>query len=221
MVWIMPTQNRPEMCQEALDAADRTGFRGPGVVSLDGCRYDGLRVPPGWETKEWPRHVGLTHQLNWFFGASPSERCYGRLDDDMVPVTDGWQERLEEAAGDWCIAYTRDEFVNGTKRTTGQPWMSGAMCIGGDLVRAVGFLSVPGTLHHSMDRVYSVLGERLGLLRYLDDVTVVHRHWVNGSRERDQTDRGQQWGRDQHWIAGWTSTYHEETCHRIQQAMAA
>ena len=217
-MWIMPTRNRQAMCQAALDAAERTGFRGPGIVSLDGCEYD-LRLPLGWEIKQWPGQVGLAHQINWFLKKYPDERCYGRLDDDMVPITEGWQQRLEDAAGDWNIAYTRDNFVNGVKKKTGQPWMSGAMCIGGELARTVGYLSIPGTWHHSMDRVYSQIGERLGLLRYLEDVTVEHLHHRTGARERDDTDLERQPQRDWGKITAWQAREYPQICERIEAAL--
>lgn len=214
-MWILPSRNRQEMCQATLDAAEATGFTGPGIVSLDGCDYD-LRLPEGWEVKRWSGHVGLAHQINWLLKKYPEAKCYGRLDDDMIPVTDGWQQRLEDAAGDWSIAYTRDEFVNGIKEKTGQPWMSGAMCIGGELARAVGYLSIPGTWHHSMDRVYSQIGERLGLLRYLDNVTVKHLHHRNRTRERDDTDLDRQPQRDWPKITQWQAQDFNAICERIQ-----
>lgn len=218
-MWILPTRNRQAMCQTTLDAAERTGFLGHGIVSLDGCAYEGLRVPPGWSVKRWRDHVGLARQINWLLKVYPDERCYGRLDDDMVPVTEGWQQRLEEAAGDWNIAYTRDGFINGRKSKTGQPWMSGAMAIGGDLARAVGYLSIPGTWHHSMDRVYSLIGDRLGRLRYLDDVMVEHRHHRIRARERDETDLERQPQRDWSAITRWQRGELQEICGRIEQAL--
>lgn len=219
-MWILPSRNRQTMCQTTLDVAESTGFTGPGIVSLDGCRYDELKLPPGWKIKNWGGHVGLAYQLNWLLKAHPEELCYGRIDDDMVPVTEGWQQRLEEAAGDWNIAYTRDGFVNGIKAKTGQPWMSGAMCIGGKLARKVGYLSIPGTWHHSMDRIYSMIGERLGLMRYLDDVMVEHRHPKIKARERDDTDLDRQPARDWGKIEAWQGRDFAAVCERVEQVAA-
>lgn len=222
MVWILPTRNRPTLCQRALDAAAAHGFTGPGVVSLDGCDYPGLCLPPGWSLIRWSEPVGHVAQLQWLYQSYPEAARYGVLTDDQLAETDTFQQRLEAAAGDWCIASAEDGLLHGRNRL-GRPWIAAAPCFGGELVRALGFLALPDGIHTTTDCVWVEVAGPLDLLRFCPNVRVRHLHWRNGTRPRDETDaigRAAADGNDRRVMARWRESERDPAIARIRAAMA-
>jgi hypothetical protein len=85
----------------------------------------------------------------------------------MVPVTDGWDERLCEAAGPAGMAYPND------RRRTDIPE---AIVASTSVIRALGWFCEPSLHHWFVDSVWRDLGHAAGCLRFLPDVVVDHRH---------------------------------------------
>lgn len=188
MVWILSTCGRPHLCQKVIDGAEKHGFTGPGLISIDGddSTYD-LSHSDAWMIKRWGDHVGHNKQLNYMLEAYPDAKSYGILCDDQVPETAGWQHRLEEAAGDWYIASAEDRLSHGRKRN-GSAWLGAAPCIGGELARLLGRFAPPETFQRGSDHFLAVIGDEFGLLRFCPDVVVHHLHWRNEGRKSDETD---------------------------------
>lgn len=100
------------------------------------------------------------------------------LGDDMVPVTDGWDVRLIEAAGPDGMAYPND------RRRDDIPE---AIVISTGIVRELGWFALPELDHWYIDNVWGDLGRGASCLAYLPGVIVEHRH-PNVTGERgDQT----------------------------------
>ena len=111
--------------------------------------------------------MGLAKWTNTLSALHEDTRWQASIGDDMVPVTDGWDERLCEAAGPAGMAYPND------RRRTDIPE---AIVIGTPVIRALGWFCEP-TLHHwFVDAVWRDIGHAAGCLRFLPDVVVDHRH---------------------------------------------
>ena len=91
------------------------------------------------------------------------------IGDDMVPVTDGWDEQLiggiERMGGGF--AYPND------RRRHDVPE---AVVISTPIVRALGWMCPPGIDHWYLDNVWRDLAVGAGCLLYCGDVIVEHRH---------------------------------------------
>src|SRR6185437_10825893 len=88
------------------------------------------------------------------------------LGDDMVPVTDGWDEQLCEAAGTTGMAYPND------RRRDDIPE---AVVISTGLVQALGWFCEPSLHHWYVDNVWRDLGAGAAVLSYLPAVHVIHK----------------------------------------------
>lgn len=187
-MWLLTTRNRPDLCRRMLLACIETGVETPGLVWMDGCSYDDMPLPKGWKSVTSPRHRNIGWALRSFLSVYPDLPWYGWLADDIVPKTPGWDLALVEAAGSKCIAYPNDEWQRGTKQRDGSPHVTSAVCLGGDLVRAMGLLALPDQVQMYIDDVWESVAVPLGLMRYLPDVVVEHHHFANGLRLADATD---------------------------------
>lgn len=189
-MWFLPTYGRPANLRRLLEGAPGGLPPNLNIVLTNGdrAREDYLRIlrlspdayPRLWQTGEGSRLADIFRNVvKWF----PDAPFYGLLTDDHWPITPGWWEKLEKAAGSQCIAH-----ATGFSETSPVP---GPPCFGGDLVRAMGGLVPPGCecKHNYIDNIWRDLGNTFGLMRPLDDVVVEHRHWLNGRAEPDETHR--------------------------------
>ena len=78
---------------------------------------------------------------------------------------------MSEAAEPFYFVYPWDS-IHGFK---GAPHF----CIGGDLVRAVGWLAAPWFRHNFIDTTWFYLAKELGVRRALPDITFEHLHPLN------------------------------------------
>jgi hypothetical protein len=100
-------------------------------------------------------------------------------------------------AGDWCLSYARDLYLSEqpsfeAELHDGQN-LSAGLCWGGKLVREVGWWALPGVRQAGIDTAWCAIVHPLDLARYCRDVTVEHKHYMTGKRERDD---GDSWVRD-------------------------
>jgi hypothetical protein len=165
-----------------------------GIVYVDGdedVEHYEIAVPANWGMHREPRRHGLSKALRYLFHRFPNASRYGWLADDVIPRTYHWDTELENAAGRWRLAYANDggwltheapEMVwAGETLTTG-------LCWGGDLVRAVGWLDLPGTVQGGTDMAWVDITKQLELSAYCSGITVEHRHWRAGKRPQDKYD---------------------------------
>jgi hypothetical protein len=88
------------------------------------------------------------------------------IGDDMLPITDGWDQLLVAAAGAG-FAYPND-----LRRAD----IPEAVVIDARIVEALGWMAHPSMHHWFIDNVWADLGRAAGCLAYLDDVIVEHLH---------------------------------------------
>jgi hypothetical protein len=183
-MWLLPTFARPARCQDALDAI-AAAEPSDGVVLADPTDWDAysqLRTPPGWRVERRPPDLGLCEALNWAFARWPGEPWYGLTWDDGMVRTRAWTAPLVAAAG-------RDGFANSNDGWQCPKRMHGAIVLGGDLARALGWLAPPGLRHCYLDDAYEHLGRALRNWKHVPSVMVEHLHVWNGKGDADATHR--------------------------------
>jgi hypothetical protein len=156
------------------------GCSTPGVVIINGGDYSGLRVPHGWDIEIMPENIGLCGAMQHYFRTHPDEPFYGLACDDEYVYTPGWDTTLTKTAGSSFIAFGNDGWQSGRRQHGYVTW-------GGDLVRKVGFLSLPGLWHWYHDDVWEAIAERMALNRFCPNVHLEHKHYRAQKSEDDET----------------------------------
>jgi len=157
----------------------------PAIVMVDDDDpmiggYIELELPEHWALLIRKR-TGLAELYNEFFFSHETQPWYGFLADDVMPVTYGWDQRLIAAAAEDGMAFG-DDGINGEKFGT-------HFVLGGDLVRRVGVLALPGLSRLYIDTVWNDYAKNIGVRRYLAHVKLTHHHFSNGMALMDQTYR--------------------------------
>jgi hypothetical protein len=178
-MWFVPTRQRPDRLQTFLDACEITAMVMPGLIIVDGADggdYSSVRVPHNWRLQVGPKQLETCGRMDDYFHHHPYARFYSIVNDDVVPLTFGWDCALALAAGDWNVAYP-DDCNNGVAMAT-------QFVVGGKLARAVGSLGL-GFLHTMVDRAWMDIGRNLGRLVYRPDIQLRHDHWTTGRGNHD------------------------------------
>ena len=182
-MWILTSLSRPERIRALVDSyawGDEsqvylTLYEKDPLID----RYLDQKWPASWMI-ELVSMLGNGPTYNEMLRRYPNEQTYGFLADDAVLETPGMLWRLERAAGDWAVAYPNDGV-----------WKDGGLatmpCIGGELVRAAGYLSPPNFVHMSIDSVWTVIAQRLGTEKYMPELRYTHNHPLVGRAAWDDT----------------------------------
>lgn len=183
-MWILPTYNRQDLCQNVLDACVNTRMQSPGIVFISGeNEYKGLRVPLNWFVHREINRYGAAAALQKFFQILPNEDYYGILSDDTVPKSLYWDTELVNTCQPCHISFCSDGWKYGRNKN-GKLFPSGAVCISGKLARKIGWLALPGTQQYGTDRAWFALSKYADILRYRPDVFIEHLHFRNNKRPR-------------------------------------
>ena len=181
-MWILPSRSRPHNLLRLIDAWERTGASTPVELCLDlddSClpQYDAMQIPSGWHlSMGW--HGPLSRLYNDAYGRHLGATFFGFIADDVVPLTNGWDTRLIEVAGNDGMAVPA-----GGHDPNGAPHF----VLGGDLVRSIGWLSLPGLDRLYIDTVWQKIAESRGVLRRVPNVILEHRHFSNRKAMIDAT----------------------------------
>lgn len=199
MTWFIPSRARPHNLARLIAACRATGMTTPVVVRIDGDEhlrgvYADLCRDAGWELEVGPRER-LSVLYNEFFGMRPDLRWYGFLSDDVVPETPAWDRRLIDAAGADGLAFG-DDGINGALHAA-------HFVLGGDLVREIGWLSLPGLDRIYIDTCWNDIARDRGAFRYLPDVKLYHRHFSNHQALFDATYKKQNKAADRALYEAW------------------
>lgn len=170
LVLLVPSRGRPHNVARLLDACAGTcqaetivhfGFDEDDPRLLENvAAAEGLT-----EISVRPR-MGLAAWTNELAAAHPDAEWLCSIGDDMVPVTEGWDKQLCDAAAPG-IAYPND------KRRDDIPECA---VISRSIVDALGWYCEPTLEHWFIDSVWADLGRLAGCLSYLPEVIVEHRH---------------------------------------------
>lgn len=181
-MWILTSLARPDRIRRVVSTY---AWGGESQVVL--ALWEGDTRLPEYRASEWPeswkieivpmRGNGPTY--NEILRRYPGEKCYGFLADDVVLDVQGMLRMLETAAGDWGVTYPNDG-IQGERLCT-------MPCLGGELVRAVGYLSPAKIIHWAIDNIWYEIGRQLGTLRYMPELSYTHLHHLNGKALMDRT----------------------------------
>jgi len=183
-MWVLPTRSRPANCERFINAWIETNASTPVYLRIDSCdplldEITSLAWPKEFNIVIGPRQ-GMKAALQEMFLNYPNESWYGFLADDLLPKTPNWDLKVIEVAGTKNISYPNDL---GKKRKRDLPTHP---CVGGDLVRAIGWFGFPATYHFYLDTIYRYIGQNLNNIYRLEDVIVEHMHFGRGKSELDE-----------------------------------
>ena len=167
---LVPSRGRPQNVARLIEACAKT-CRADTILHFGFDQDDdalpvNLTAAAGALITVRPR-MGLAHWTNCLSALHEDASWQASIGDDMVPLTDGWDERLCEAAGPNGMAYPNDRRRNDIPE---------AVVISTSLIRALGWFCEPSLSHWYVDAVWADIGRAAGCLRYLPDVVVEHRH---------------------------------------------
>lgn len=181
-MWILTSLGRPDRIRNLVDSY-RWGLESRVYLTL----FDGDKRLPEYLSQQWPSNwsieivkmLGNGPTYNEMLRRYPDERSFGFLADDTLLDAPGMLRELEVDAGDWNVAYANDQHHGEAIPTM--------PCLGGDLVRAVGYLSPEHILHWGIDCCWHEIGRRLDALRYRAELTYTHNNPVWGTAADDRT----------------------------------
>ena len=167
---LVPSRGRPQNVSRLVEACART-CRLDTVIAFgfdddDDHLSANLKAADGCFTSVRHR-MGLAKWTNALSALHEDATWQASVGDDMVPVTDGWDERLCEAAGPAGMAYPND----GRRDDIPE-----AIVISTRVVTALGWFCEPSLSHWYVDAIWRDLGAAVGCLSYLPDVLVTHKH---------------------------------------------
>lgn len=179
---ICPSRERPDKALEAYQSFIATASN-PAVAMLFVVDKDDPQRPaylahrlPVIDFLDYEKG-GMGPPLNAAANAlSGSTDILGFIGDDHRFRTSGWDRMVVEALQDGGIAYGND---------LGRPDLPTQVFISSKIVRALGWMCLPGAKHLYLDDSWKALGQKAGCLFYLPDMIIEHMHPVYGKAERD------------------------------------
>jgi hypothetical protein len=145
-MWLLTSLLRPDRIRGLVDSY-AWGDHSPVILTLSEKdarlgEYIGQSWPESWRIETVPM-LGNGPTYNEMLRRYPNEPQYGFLADDQILRVPGMLRELERRAGDWRIAYPDDGHWQANLPTM--------PCIGGELVRTVGFLAPEALVHWAID----------------------------------------------------------------------
>lgn len=181
---LLPSRGRPQKLARFFEAYAHTGAVEPGIVMIeqrDVESYSGVQLPDGWRRVVVPESLISKKFNDAALKYAPGEPRYFVMADDCVPETPHWDALLAEKAGTKGVAWGDDVMR--------RPPPLGHPCIGGDLVRALGWIAAPGFGHFWWDNALRDIVDALGIGHYMPGVITRHLHFsVTG--DTDVFERG-------------------------------
>lgn len=181
-MWILTSLGRPDRLKDVAAGYFWGAESRVVLVLYEGDpklkQYLSHQWPAAWRIETVPM-PGNGPTYNEMLRRYPRESCYGFLADDALLDVQGMLVELERAADDWNVAYANDGHQGANLATM--------PCLGGELVRAVGYLAPPNLMHWAIDNVWTKIGEKLGCLHYMERLTYTHRNPVWKTAPDDST----------------------------------
>ena len=174
-MWLIPSRGRPKQLARLASVSSQKA-----VVVLDqddADNYAAVPMPESWQTVILPRCDTGT-RLNRIFAMFPNEEYYGLAADDIDPPM-GWDTILAERASARDIIWPEDGIANQCTHPV----------LGGDLVRAVGYIAPPCLRHFYIDTFWGDIAKHLPITGLLMDININHCHFSTGKSPMDDTYR--------------------------------
>lgn len=168
-MWLLPTRNRPNSVKELIASMEAVNDVPTVAVMIDGPHYD-IDWPKHWHVYQSNEHLEIQKAINFLFEKHPDEPTYGVLSDHSRVKSHGWSAGLEKSAGRIHVAMPNagKEIFH---KTTGVRRMS-CPCFGGDLIRAIGWILLPTTVHLYGDDVLEDICYGLDIVKYEPEIFV-------------------------------------------------
>lgn len=147
-------------------------------VDIDDHNYDELKSELLIEEYQPQPFLRILNEMAVKHAPNYKYLCF--MEDDCRFITPNWEETFINAMkeiGDYAIVWGED-LVN-HDRLVGIPFMDSK------IVDVLGFMSPPSLKCLWVDYFWKRVGQDLGTLRYHPHITVEHRHYSTGKREKD------------------------------------
>lgn len=195
-MWVLPSRGRPHNALRLFKAYKETEASTPVWLRIDDDDL-GYQQYGNWIVDVGPR-LPLSEIYNEAMRKFPDRSWYGFIADDVIPKTPKWDTRLIESAGRDGMAVP-----DGGHDPDGTPHF----VLGGDLVRSIGWLSLPGLSRLYIDTVWKEIANQMGVLRRVPDVILAHHHFSNGKALMDATYRKPNREADRKIYETWKQTW--------------
>jgi len=183
LVVLVPSRNRPENIAELIKSFDETETEADLIVIVDDDEpqmdayldldCDIFMVAKDGRGMAKPLNAAAYHFRNKY-------HHFAFLGDDHRPRTKNWDLIFIEALHEMGtgLVYGND-LIQGENLAT-------AICMTGDIVRALHGMVPPNMIHLYLDNFWMKLGNDLGKLKYIPEVILEHMHPIAGKAEMDQ-----------------------------------
>lgn len=240
-MWILPTYRRPALLEQTLRYCAECEMSTPGLILVQGVNdidaYKRIEenAPGNWIWRYLPENIGWAQGVNEGVAITS-------VDSEVIEFGD----RFDDYAHDWW-AFAYDDIQPHTKRFDfkllerlkpghfvsannlwhvdhyGQIARLQTGIISGDLVRAVGFMCVPGTWACYTDDFWERLGNDLGIWIKANDIIIETNNPRKGDRPWDESDTAGYGSADKHEIMeqdrqiyqGWLINNYHQTYGRV------
>lgn len=202
---ILPVRGRPDSARRFMKAFRETATAATDVALItdeDDTSSSGLsgeldvmgmtlvRVPTAQKINKAAEACAGSYEALMFMG------------DDNVPLTPGWDGFLLDALGGCGMAFANDLSPHAGL-------LPCSVMMSSAIVRALGWMALPGCSHFFIDNCWREIGQRAGCLTYLPGVVIDHLHPVWGKGQMDElyaSARPMYWDHDEaafhRWVAG-------------------
>jgi hypothetical protein len=213
-MWVLATRSRVSNCKRFIKEWHNTKSNSKVYVRLDECDPDltemrSLPWPDTFMVTVGPR-CRIGEAMQEMFAKFPNEPFYGMLADDLIPKTEFWDQLLIDAAGSNRISHAND--IHESEIRICHP------CVGGDLVRFVGFFGLPVVKHFGTDTFWEEVHHKCRMNNKLRDVILEHAHFNFGQAVKDKTYEESQALKktDRAAYRAWTAENLDNTIERIK-----
>lgn len=191
-MWIIPSR-RPHLVERVFS---KTAVTEPGIVVINSemaSEYSGVKLPKDWAFHEVSGCEFYRDKINRTFADFPNEKYYGIIGDDSVPETEGWDIFLGEQAGRLNIAFGTQVYID----------RGGGGAIGGDLIRALGWICLPVVQHFYSDDAIELIGKEFDCLKFFRGIRLAHHHFSVGRAPYDAVYKHRSNGNDKQAFENW------------------
>ena len=188
-MWLLPSRRRPHNLARFFENAQAMEISTPGIIIIqredfkdNQAAYEALPLPAGWsiiKTDADRQGSKLREIQDQYWNAE----WIALIGDDQIPMTPKWDRMLLDEIKGWNIVSCNDGWT--FHKRNGR--IAGTIMMSGDLMRALGYIFIPGTEHIKIDDAYEKLGRATGCWQIRQDILIDHPHVVNKRAPADDT----------------------------------
>lgn len=172
-MWLLPTKGRIASLRRLFRACREYGVTTPCLIlinriewDIDQELYENLDRPEHWHFH--PVDADSMHGALRAAWPLISDRDWvGLLQDDLLPSTPGWDDKLVKALKGWNVVSSHDGLPHAQR-------MHGAIAWSGELLREMGWFYPPELSHLYGDDVWESLNAETHCWQVLNDVVTRH-----------------------------------------------